>query len=79
MKFPSQDRKALLSLAYRLEVLTVMQSAQLEVGGLVIGLTLADISKHMILFLFLLCYTVHITVILFLKVFPFLSKMREML
>lgn len=77
MKFPSQDRKALLSLAYRLEVLTVMQSAQLEVGGLVIGLT--HVSKHMILFLFLLCYTVHITVILFLKVFPFLSKMREML
>lgn len=56
-----------------------MQSAQLEVGGLVIGLTLADVSKHMILFLFLLCYTVHITVILFLKVFPFLSKMRKML
>lgn len=52
MKFPSQDRKALLSLAYRLEVLTVMQSAQLEVGGLVIGLTLADVSKHMICFCF---------------------------
>lgn len=77
MKFPSQDRKALLSLAYCLEVLTVMQFAQLEVGGLVIGLTLADVSKHMIFFL--LCYTVHITVILFVKVFPFLSKMRERL
>lgn len=33
-----------------------MQSAQLEVGGLVIGLTLADVSKHMIFFFFALLF-----------------------